>query len=292
MKTDLYQRVTDQIIAKLETGVRPWVRPWKASHAEGRFTRPLRVTGEPYQGINVLMLWGAATDRGYTAPTWMTYRQASELGAQVRKGETASLVVYASKLTRTGENADTGEDETRQIPFLKSYMVFNVEQIDGLPERFIAPALPRLPTVERIDRAERFIAAMGAAIRHGGDKACYRPGLDIVQMPPIEAFRDAESYYSTLTHELTHWTGHPARLDRSFGKRFADKAYAAEELVAEMGAAFLCADLDLSPEPRDDHADYLGHWLGILKADKRAIFTAASHAQRAADYLTGSEAQP
>lgn len=291
MKTDLYQRVTDQIVAQLEAGVKPWVRPWNAKHAEGRITRPLRVTGEAYQGINVMMLWGAAADRGYTAPTWMTYRQATELGAQVRKGETASLVVFASKLTRTEENAGTGEEATRHIPFLKSYMVFNAEQIDGLPERFTTPALPCLATVERIDRVERFIAGTGATIRHGGNRAAYAPGLDMVQMPPIEAFRDAESYYGTLTHELTHWTGHPKRLDRSFGKRFADKAYAVEELVAEMGAAFLSADLDLTPAPRDDHADYLGHWLSVLKADKRAIFTAASQAQRAADFLTGARQQ-
>lgn len=287
MKTDLYQRVTDQIVKSLETGVRPWSKPWNSGQALSRIVRPLRSNGIPYRGINVLMLWGAATDNGYESPTWFTYRQAAEAGGQVRKGEKGSLVVYASTMTRSETDGTTGEESERDIPFLKGYTVFNVAQIDGLPERYHVPALPRSSGIERIDSAERFVTGTGATIRHGGDRASYNTGTDAVQMPPLEAFRDAESYYSTLIHELTHWTGHPARLARTFGKRFADKAYAFEELVAELGAAFVSADLDLTPELRPDHAAYLSHWLGILKADRRAIFTAASHAQRAADYLTG-----
>lgn len=290
MKTDLYNRVTDQIIASLEQGVKPWHRPWTTGTADGQPIRPLRSNGVPYRGINVLMLWGAAIDNGFTAPNWLTFKQAKALGGFVRKGETGSTVVFAGSLNRTGTDEATGEETERAIPFLKGYTVFNADQIDGLPDSYRTPA-PALPAgMERIERAEAFTAATGAIIRHGGSKAFYNTGTDSVQMPPLQAFRDAESYYATLTHELTHWTGHAGRLARTFGKRFGDNAYAFEELVAEMGAAFTMADLNLTPEPRADHADYLAHWLGILKTDKRAIFTAASHAQRAADYLTGQQA--
>lgn len=292
MKQDIYERVTSQIIASLEQGIRPWIRPWSGDHAAGRITRPLRGNGVPYQGINVLMLWGAAVEKGYSTPIWLTFKQAKALGANVRKGESGSLVVYASKITRTETDTATGEEAERDIPFLKGYTVFNVEQIDGLPEHFHAPAEKRLDPVCRVERADSFFAATGATIQHGGDKAYYSSRTDHVQMPPFEAFRDAESYYATLAHELTHWTKHQSRLDRDFGrKRFGDEGYAMEELVAELGAAFLSADLDLTPEVRADHADYIGHWLKVLKNDKRAIFTAASHAQRAADYLT-AQAQP
>lgn len=287
MRSDLYQRVTDQIVAALEQGVRPWQRPWSTSAATGRIVLPLRGNGVAYSGINVLMLWGAAVDNGYQSPTWLTYKQAAELGGQVRRGEKGSLVVFASTMTRSEADGDTGEENERSIPFLKGYTVFNTEQIDGLPESYRTVSPSRPAAIERNTRAEAFAAAPGAVIRHGGDRAFYSPGTDAVQMPPLEAFRDAADYYGVLAHELTHWTGHPSRLDRQFGKRFADRAYAFEELVAELGSAFLSADLDLTPEPRADHADYLGHWLGILKADKRAIFTAASQAQRAADHLHG-----
>jgi antirestriction protein ArdC len=284
---DLYQRVTAQIVASLEQGVRPWLKPWNAEHAAGRITRPLRGNGVPYQGINVLMLWGAAVERGYAAPIWMTFKQALELGGCVRKGERGNLVVYASTFSRTETDGESGEESERDIPFLKGYTVFNVEQIDGLPAHFTAPAETRLEPVQRIAHAEQFFGATGATVRHGGNQACYSVASDVVQMPLFETFKDAESYYATLAHELTHWTRHPSRLDRSFGrKRWGDEGYAMEELVAELGAAFLSADLGLTPEPREDHAAYIGHWLNVLKNDKRAIFTAASHAQRAADFLS------
>jgi antirestriction protein ArdC len=287
MKTDIYQRVTNQIVASLETGIRPWMKPWSGEHAAGRITRPLRSNGVPYQGINVLMLWGAAMEKGYSAPIWMTFKQALALGGAVRKGEHGSLVVYASSFTRT-EADDKGEESAKDIPFLKSYTAFNVEQIDGLPAHYLAPAEPRLDPVQRIDHAERFFAATGATVRHGGDRAYYSISTDHVQMPHFETFRDAESFYAILAHETTHWTRHPSRLAREFGrKRFGDEGYAMEELVAELGAAFLCADLDLTPEPRPDHAAYIANWLKALKNDKRAIFTAASYAQRAADFLSG-----
>ena len=284
-RQDIYARVTDRIIAALEQGVRPWHQPWSVSHAAGKITLPLRHNGVPYAGINILMLWGAAVAAGYTAPIWMTFRQALELGAHVRKGEKASLVVYANKFTRTEQN-DAGEDIERQIPFLKGYSVFNVEQIEDLPSQYYARPAPRFDTIERIEHADAFFRAAGIDIRSGGGRAFYSITHDYVQMPPFEAFRDAESFYSTLAHESAHWTRHPSRLDRDFGrKRFGDEGYAMEELVAELGAAFLCASLELTPEPREEHASYIESWLTALRDDKRAIFHAAAHAQRAADLL-------
>ena len=289
MRTDVYQKITDQIVSELEKGVRPWLKPWNAEHAAGRITRPLRGNGIAYRGINVLMLWSAAMEKGFATPIWMTFKQALEFDAHVRKGEQGSLVVYADKIIRAETDADTGEESERAIPFMKGYTVFNVEQIDGLPERFYAKAEPRGESVQRIERAEQFFAATGAAVRHGGNRAYYSISTDHVQMPPFESFRDAESYYATLAHEGTHWTRHPSRLNRDFGrKRYGDEGYAMEELVAELGSAFLSADLDLTPEVRDDHAAYIASWIKVLKNDKRTIFTAASHAQRAADFLHGT----
>jgi antirestriction protein ArdC len=288
MRTDVYQKITDRIVAELEQGVRPWMKPWSAGHTDGRIVRPLRANGIPYQGINVLMLWSEAIGKGYALSMWMTFRQAKELGAHVRKGEEGSLVVYADKIIRSETDRETGEEAERAIPFMKGYTVFNVEQIEGLPEHYYAKPAPRSETVQRIARAETFFAATGAEVRHGGNVALYAISHDRVQMPVIEAFRDAESYYATLAHEMTHWTRHPSRLDRDFGrKRFGDEGYAMDELVAELGSAFLAADLELTPEVRDDHAAYIGSWIKVLKDDKRAIFTAASHAQRAADFLHG-----
>jgi antirestriction protein ArdC len=286
-RPDVYARVTGKIIADLKQGMRPWLKPWSAEHAAGRISRPLRANGKPYQGVNVLMLWGDATEKGFACPVWMTYRQAAELGGQVRKGESGSLVVYADRITRT-ETDERGEDIERRIPFMKGYTVFNGEQVDGLPAQFCATAAAPLPAAERIATAERFAEATGAEIHHGGNQALYAVGSDRIQLPPFESFRDRESYYATLLHELTHWTRHEKRLAREFGrKRWGDAGYAAEELVAELGAAFLCADLGITPAPREDHAAYLSSWLQVLKNDKRAIFSAAAHAQRAADYLHG-----
>ncbi len=288
MRTDVYQKITDRVVAELEQGVRPWLKPWNAGHAAARIVRPLRANGIPYQGINVLMLWSEAIEKGYASPMWMTFKQALESNAHVRKGEHGSLVVYADKIIRSETDRETGEEAERAIPFMKGYTVFNVEQIEGLPDHYYAKPAPRGETVQRIARAESFFAATGATVRHGGNMAFYAISHDRVQMPPIEAFRDTESYYATLAHEMTHWTRHPSRLHRDFGrKRFGDEGYAMEELVAELGSAFLSADLELTPEVRDDHAAYIGSWIKVLKNDKRAIFTAASHAQRAADFLNG-----
>jgi antirestriction protein ArdC len=289
-RTDVYTRVTDKIIAELENGVRPWMKPWNAEHAAGRISKPLRFNGQTYNGINVLMLWSAAMEKDYAAPIWMTFRQAKELGANVRKGEKGELVVYANKLTRT-EETDSGDEIERTIPFMKGYTVFNVEQIEGLPAHYYQLAEPVLDPVQRIEHAEQFFAATGADISHGGNQAYYAVHDDRIQLPPFESFKDAESYYATMAHEVTHWTRHPKRLDRSFGrKRWGDEGYAQEELVAELGSAFLCADLEITPEVRDDHTAYIDHWLAVLKKDKRAIFTAAAHAQRAVDFLNGFQA--
>ena len=285
-KQDIYTRITNQIVSHLEKGVRPWARPWNAEHAAGRITRPLRHNGKPYSGINVLSLWASAMAQNFAAPIWMTFKQASELDAHIRKAEKGSLVVYADSITRKETDEKTGDEIDREIPFLKGYTVFNVEQIDGLPPQYATQATPPPPNASaRIAQAERLAASSQATIRHGGGRAFYAPQADIVQMPPFEAFRDAESYYATLLHELTHWTAHGSRLARELSKRFGDAAYAAEELIAELGAAFLCADLGVTLEPRDDHASYVAVWLKVLRNDQRAIFTAASQAQRAVQFL-------
>jgi len=291
-KQDIYTRVTNRIIAELERGVRPWIKPWSVEHAAGRITRPLRQNGIPYRGINVLLLWSEALEKGYAAPLWMTYKQSQELDAQVRKGQHGSQVVFADRFTKTETN-DQGEAVEHAIPFMKGYTVFNVEQIEGLPEHFYAKPLNPLPLSERIEHADRFVTATGADIHHGGNRAYYAPARDMIQLPPFEAFKDKESYYATALHELTHWTSHEKRLARDFGRhRFGDHAYAFEELVAELGSAFLSADLGITPDIRDDHAAYLAHWLTILHSDKRAIFSAAAHAQRAADFLQQLQPAP
>ena len=284
-KPDVYTKVTNQIIADLERGNLTWLQPWQSGHAAGHISRPLRAGGKAYRGVNVLMLWASAMESGFNSPLWVTYKQAAELGGQVKKGEKGSLVVYADTFKRTGTD-DRGEDVETTIPFMKGYTVFNAEQVEGLPQHFYATGAPINKDTQRLDSAERFFAATGATIKHGGGQAYYMPSQDTVQMPEFPTFRDAESYYATLAHEMTHWTRHESRLNRDLGrKRFADAGYAMEELVAEIGAAFLCADLGITPETREDHAAYVASWLKVLKDDKRAIFTAASHAQKAADHL-------
>ena len=205
MRSDVYQRVTDQIVSELEKGVRPWLKPWNAEHAAGRITRPLRGNGVPYQGINVLMLWSAAMEKGYAAPVLMTFQQASDLKANVRKGQRGSLVVYADKIIRTETDTATGEEAERAIPFMKGYTVFNVEQIDGLPEHFYSQPVLRADPIQRIERAESFLQATGATVRHGGAMAYYSISHDFVQMPPFASFRDAKRYYATLAHETAHY---------------------------------------------------------------------------------------
>jgi len=204
-RIDVYARITDRIVADLEKGVRPWMQPWRSSSAIGRVTRPLRHNGLPYSGMNVLLLWSEAVARGFANLIWMTFKQALELGGAVRKGETGSMVVFASRFTKT-ETDSAGEEFDREIPFLKAYSVFNVTQIDGLPDHYYGQqAEPVCDPTARIDHADRFFANTGAVIRHGGSQAYYAPSLDIIQMPPFESFRDAASYVAVLSHEATHY---------------------------------------------------------------------------------------
>jgi antirestriction protein ArdC len=287
LRSDIYSRVTTRIVEELERGVRPWLKPWNAENAAGRITRPLRHSGTPYQGINILMLWGAAELSGFSCPFWLTYQQSRELGGFVRKGEHGFPVVYASTFKKAG-NAEDGQEVEQEIPFLKEYTVFNAEQCDGLPGHFYQLAAPPKERIERIAHADQFFTNTKADIRHGGNMAYYAIGGDYVQMPPLETFRDAESHAATLAHELAHWTRHTSRLAREFGrKRWGDEGYAMEELVAELGSAFLCADLQITPEVREDHASYIHNWLTVLRGDKRAVFSAASHASRAVEFLHG-----
>ncbi|PTR07880.1 MULTISPECIES: ArdC family protein [unclassified Novosphingobium] len=290
-KFDAYEAITAQIIAKLEAGIRPWRMDWVR---DGASLPPLprRVTGEHYRGINVLLLWLTAQERGYHADTWMTFNQAKELGANVRKGEKGTAIVFFKALTMTKENPTTGQDEDHQVPCIRSYTVFNVAQIDNLPERYrpaapIAAAPASLPGLrnERDLAAETALRSCGATIIEGGDRAFYAPGPDTVQMPDFERFHSAGGYLATLAHELCHWTGHKSRLGRNFTGQFGSKDYAAEELVAEIGAAFVGAQLGILGEHIDNHAAYIGSWLKALRNDKRAIFKAASLAQAAADMV-------
>ncbi len=284
--SDIYTRITDQIVAHLEAGVKPWTQPWQS--AQGAVFRPLRHNGLPYAGINVLTLWCSSMERGFSSPMWMTFKQALELGGAIRKGEKGTPVVFASSITKTEADASRGEERERNIPFLKSYTVFNIDQIDGLPAHFYAKREIVPNPDARIAKCEAFFRATGADVRHGGDRAYFAPGPDYIQMPAFENFRDAQGCYATLAHECTHWTSPKSRLDRSFDqKRWGDEGYAREELVAELGASFLCADLGIVLEDRADHAAYIGSWLKVLKNDKRAIFSAAAHAQPAVIFLHG-----
>ena len=285
---DIHQHVTNQITAAIEAGAGEFRLPWH--RAAGSIMRPVNVASKKsYQGVNVLTLWAAGDAAGYQSGAWGTYKQWGEAGAQVRKGEKASYVVFYKEITVAAE--PDNEDDSGTRLFARATPVFAAEQVEG----YAAPALPEPPAnpVEPIAAAEAFIAATGANVVHGGSRACYVPRTDNIHMPPSDVFigtatsTAAEAYASTKLHELTHWTGIESRCNRQFGKRFGDEAYAMEELVAELGAAFLCADLGITDTPRADHAQYLDNWLRVLKADKKAIFTAASKASQAVDYLTG-----
>lgn len=297
-RVDLYDQVTRRVIAELEAGRVPWVQPWGRVGGAGAGLPCNALTARPYSGINILILWGAVIERAYPSQGWLTFRQALQAGGAVRKGEHGTTVVYADRFTpeaerdRAREASDGAGDQgarrgsgprtSRSVAFLKRFTVFNVAQIDGLPEGFAVDSAP-LPDREIVPVAEAVIAASGVEVRIGGDKAYYAPGPDFVAVPPQPAFFDQVNYYRTCLHELTHATGHPARLGRKLTGAFGSKDYAREELVAEMGAAFLCAALGIVPTVR--HADYLASWLAVLREDNRAIFRAASAASKAADWL-------
>lgn len=285
----IYQAVTDRIIAELEQGRVPWVQPWGRSNTALGLPRNA-ATERCYSGINILILWGAVTERGYPIQSWLTFRQALALGGHVRKGEQGTTIVYADRFVPKDEQQRAAEegDEPQAVAFLKRFTVFNVAQCNGLPEHVHQVSAP-LPEREIIPHAEALIQATRADFRIGGDQAYYLPSADYIQVPPQPAFFEQINYYRTCFHELGHWTGHPSRLDRDLSAPFASKGYAREELVAEMASAFVCASLSITPTVR--HADYLGAWLEVLREDDRAIFRAASLASKAADFLLASRQQ-
>jgi antirestriction protein ArdC len=277
------QVITDAIIAKLEAGTRPWKQPWTGAAAQ----RPLRSCGTPYRGGNIFWLWLVADMLGYGSPYWMTYRQAAALGGQVRRGEKSTIAIFYKSYGKAGQDPNTGEAIVEARRVLKSYSIFNADQIDGLPDRFHpAAAAPAPIDRDRLAELSRFFDAAPAATRHGGDEAFYDPVRDYIQMPAPEAFVDAERYAATRAHECCHWSGGERRLNRDLGKRFGDEKYA-EELVAELASAIIGADLGLPVDHLDDHASYISHWLRILKADSKALLTIASKADEAATYLLG-----
>jgi len=288
-RASLYDEVTGRIVAELEAGRFPWVQPWDAAAAVPGLPRNAG-SGRAYSGINVLILWGQVIMRGYASQGWLTFRQALEAGGCVRKGEQGVGVVYADRFTPEAEKERAAAEggEARAVPFLKRFTLFNVAQCEGLPERMLA-GCPPLPPRELVPVAEALIEACGADFRIGGAEAFYSPGGDYVRVPPQPAFRHQIDYYRTALHELGHWTGHATRLARDLSSPFGSAGYAREELVAELASAFLCAALGIQPTVR--HADYLGSWLAVLRADNRAIFRAASLASKAADYLLAFRAE-
>ena len=283
-KRDVAQEITDLIISKIEQGVLPWRRPWMTTGAGGA---PLRAGGQRYTGINALYLWAVADSMSYGSRYWMTYRQAQELGGQVRRGEAAHPSIYFNSTKKTEIDRLTGEEATRNIRFMRSYWVFNAAQIDNLPVHFYPDPLPEAPPSpsERQAQIDAFFAPIPIEVRHGGNRAYYSPAGDYVQIPLLRAFISSDHHAATLAHELTHATGAAHRLDREFGKRFGDKAYCAEELVAEISASRICYELGLPAELHDSHASYIDHFLALLKADKSAIITAAAKAEQAFTYL-------
>lgn len=286
-QADIYTRITAKIITDLEQGNLTWRKPWHADHMAGQVMRPLRWNDIPYQGVNTLLLWGTAAEQGYTSPYWMTFKQALELKANVRKGEKGTQIVYADKFLVEEQNTK-GETVTSQIPILKPYTVFNANQIDGLSDGFYKQPEPVVSNpISRNQELETFFTQTKADI-YTGREASYSITTDRVQMPPFESFNSPESFYAILAHEITHWTRHPRRLDRDLGRKvYGDAGYAKEELVAELGACFLAADLGFEPMPEAKHAAYIQSWLQALQNDKRFIFQAASHAQKAVEYLHG-----
>lgn len=283
-RASLYDSVTNRIIAELEAGRLPWVQPWGRSGGASAALPHNAGSGRAYSGINILILWGAVIEAGWPSQGWLTFRQALEAGGNVRKGERGTTIVYADRFVPKGEAERAARDggDVRAVPFLKSFTVFNVAQCEGLREGIGIDPAP-LPSREIEPVAEAVIAASGIAFRTGGDKAFYVPAHDYVQVPPQPAFFDQINYYRTALHELTHATGHVSRLDRKLLNSFGSKDYAREELVAEMGSAFLCAALGIEPSVR--HADYIGSWLEVLREDNRVIFRAASLASKAAEWL-------
>jgi len=294
-KFDLYQTVTNAIVEAIESGLADgnWKRPWHtvAGHAGSPINFESR---KPYRGINILCLMASAAKNGFTSGEWGTYKQWAERGAQVKRGSNGTQIVFwkfdtvkGKRKADSGESGDAGGADgevvslRRRAVLARAYYVFNAAQVDGYTPK---PETIR-PEPERFQAAEEFFAGCNVDLRHGGNSAHYSPLFDHVQMPHLSQFDSAVPYYGTLAHEFTHWTGHSSRLDRDLSKRFGTLGYAAEELIAEIGAAFMCVMLGIESAPREDHAKYVKHWLDVLKGDKYAIFTASSKAQQAVDFL-------
>lgn len=277
----LYNEVTATVIRQLEEGVPPWVRPWGDAKVRGVGMIPSNlVTGRLYSGGNILLLWLAAQQRGYSNLQFCTFRQIQELGSTVRKGERATHIIFTKHVTKKDE--ETGDEKSGTL--VKSYAVFHYSQIENLGAKYLQPQqADEGVTVPKNEQAVAFEQNTGITMRHEGNKAFYSPAADVVVVPPFSAFKDEEGYHGTVAHELVHASGHEKRLDRQFGKRFGDEKYAVEELVAELGSSYLCARLGYAPSFRS--SSYLASWLKVLKADNRAIFSAASHAGQAADWL-------
>lgn len=289
-KFDVYTEITNQIIAAIEKGADTFQMPW---HRTGADTMsPLNIdTGNAYRGINIVSLWAAAHVRDFKTGVWGTYRQWQNAGCQVRKGEKSAVVIFYKEFERDDE--DASDDQPRKRLMARASRVFNADQVDGYAPEASRPIVNQ---VSPIEAADRFITATKAEIRHGGESAYYAPATDVIQMPPREVFHGSatstatEAYYSTLLHELVHFSGHKSRCARLETVNPDKDAYAREELVAELGAAFLCSHLGVTLEPRPDHAAYISHWLKILKADSKAIFQASSLATKAVDFLKGLQA--
>jgi antirestriction protein ArdC len=282
MKRDLYTEVSARIVAEMEAGAVPWVKPWSAT--PGANTPCNAATNRPYSGCNVVLLW-VAQATGYRTPRFLTFKQALELGGNVREGERGTKVYFVKQLQVHDKSADE-DTATRLIPMMREYTVFNVDQCENLPARIITPREFKPRNAEHRDATiDEFLAGSGATIREGVGEAYYRPSDDVISLPRFEAFKNAAHFYATAFHELGHWTGHKSRLARDLRHRFGDRAYAAEELIAELCSAFLCAEFSIDGDLR--HAGYIQNWIGLLKADSRAFFTACSKAQAAADYLRG-----
>jgi antirestriction protein ArdC len=277
-KADVYEQITAALIAAIEEGTGTFEMPWHT------MSSPVNAANQKlYRGVNILMLWAAARKHNYSSHEWATYRQWSELGAQVHKGERSTIVVFWKFYdSETEEQHEEVEDTpTRPRCFARAYHVFNAAQVDGYetkPQNLLSES-------ERIAHAEAFFNALPATIKHGGDRAFYSPSGDYIQMPPFAQFKSADKYANTLLHELSHWSGAKTRLNRDLSGRFGDGSYAMEEMIASISASFLCADREIGSEPSADDAAYVSSWLQVLRQDQRAIFTAASKAQEAANYL-------
>lgn len=290
-RRDIHQQVTDTIIRQLESGTVPWHQPWSDGPESALSIPKNGNTGKKYRGINILLLWSSALDNKFASCEWASLKQWNERKESIRKGEKGSMIVYYDSFEKEVEG------EVRQIPFLKTTYVFNRCQLGSYQSQEPGDTRPVQNLVDKIDQLDQFVLNTKALIEHNADDAFYHRVKDKILMPAAEAFINTntstatEGYYSTLLHELVHWTGHASRLNRKSGRRFADKAYATEELVAELGAAFLCSEFDIQTADKGNHASYIAHWLKILKENKHCLITAASEASKACDYLQGLQLQ-